>query len=112
MCTQLQAPLVVGYILEFMFILGYSSWLVVWNPLLLDPSDGVFGRFDLAKRLRLPHLQSSFVCLISLKDHASQLRHDGTTLSTTLHQNGAVVQHTVLAHYSNKGTWTILKTYT
>ena len=22
--------------------------LVVWNPLLLDPSDGVFGRFDLA----------------------------------------------------------------
>ena len=24
------------------------SQLVVWNPLFLDPSDGVFGRFDLA----------------------------------------------------------------
>ena len=25
-----------------------SSCLVVWIPLFLDPSDGVFGRFDLA----------------------------------------------------------------
>ena len=23
-------------------------WLVVWNPLILDPSDGTFGRFNLA----------------------------------------------------------------
>ena len=29
-------------------MLGYSSCLVVWIPLFLDPSDGVFGRFDLA----------------------------------------------------------------
>ena len=29
-------------------MLGYYYWLVVWNPLFLDPSDGVFGRFDLA----------------------------------------------------------------
>ena len=29
-------------------MLGYSSCLVVWHPLFLDPSDGVFGRFDLA----------------------------------------------------------------
>ena len=28
--------------------LGYSLTLVVSNPLCLDPSDGVFGRFDLA----------------------------------------------------------------
>ena len=26
----------------------YSSCLVVWIPLFLDPPDGVFGRFDLA----------------------------------------------------------------
>jgi len=26
-------------------------------PLFLHPSDGVFGRFDLAALLRLPHLQ-------------------------------------------------------
>ena len=25
-----------------------TAWLVVWKPLCLDPSDGVFGRFDLA----------------------------------------------------------------
>jgi len=31
-------------------------WLVVWNPLSLAPSDGVFGRSDLAALLRLPHL--------------------------------------------------------
>ena len=29
-------------------LLGYSSCLVVWIPLFLDPSAGVFGRFDLA----------------------------------------------------------------
>ena len=29
-------------------LLGYSSWLVVWNPLFLDPSDNMFGCFDLA----------------------------------------------------------------
>ena len=25
-----------------------QSWALVWKPLCLDPSDGVFGRFDLA----------------------------------------------------------------
>ena len=29
-------------------LFGYSSCLVVWIPLFLDPSDGAFGRFDLA----------------------------------------------------------------
>ena len=29
---------------------------MVWNPLFLDPSDGVFGRFDLAAHVRLLHL--------------------------------------------------------
>ena len=29
-------------------LLGSSSCLVVWIPLFLDPSDGAFGRFDLA----------------------------------------------------------------
>ena len=28
-------------------MVGYPSKLVVWDPLCLDPSDGVFGRFDL-----------------------------------------------------------------
>ena len=37
--------------------------LVVWTPLFWDPSDGVFGRFDLAALLRLPHLKF-FVCLL------------------------------------------------
>jgi len=43
------------------------GWWMVGNPLFLDPSDGVFGRFDLADLLRLPHLKylfvSLFVCL-------------------------------------------------
>jgi len=43
-------------------MLGYFYWLVVWNPLLLDPSVGVFGRFDLLALLRLPHLTFLFVC--------------------------------------------------
>ena len=39
-------------------MLGCSYWLVVWpwNPSFLDPSDGVFGRFDRAALLRLPQL--------------------------------------------------------
>ena len=41
-------------------ILGYSYWLVVWNPLILDPSDGVSGRFDLAALLGLPYLKCLF----------------------------------------------------
>ena len=35
--------------------------MVVWSPLLSDPSDGIFGRFDLAALLRLPHLNCLFV---------------------------------------------------
>ena len=42
----------------------YPSQLVVWNPLCLDPDDGVFGGFDLAAFLRLPHLECLFVCLL------------------------------------------------
>ena len=41
------------------------DWLLVWTPLFLNPSDGVFGRFDLAALLRLRHLQLSFVCLVA-----------------------------------------------
>ena len=33
------------------------STVVVWNPLCLDPSDGVFGRPNLAAFCGLPHLQ-------------------------------------------------------
>ena len=49
-------------------MLEYSCWLVVWNPLFLDPSNGVLVRvdrvwsFDLAALLRLPHLKFLFVC--------------------------------------------------
>ena len=39
-------------------------WLVVWTPLFLASSDGVFGRFDLAALLRLPHLQLLFVLFV------------------------------------------------
>ena len=30
------------------YLVGYLAQLMVWNPLCLDPSDGVVGRFDLA----------------------------------------------------------------
>jgi len=46
----------VGGVLDLGLFLGWipacfgisSAWLVVWKPLCLDPSDGVFDRFDLA----------------------------------------------------------------
>ena len=45
-------------------LLGYSSCLVVWIPLFLDPSDGVFGRFDLAALCGCRTLNFClFVCL-------------------------------------------------
>ena len=50
-------------------MLGYSYWLVVWNPLSLGPSNGVFGRSDLAALLRLPHLKCLFVCLLFCAGH-------------------------------------------
>ena len=40
------------------------GWWMVWNPLVLDPYDGVFGCFDLAALLRLPHLKSLFGCFV------------------------------------------------
>ena len=43
-------------------------WLVVWTPLVLDPFDGVFGSFDLAVLLRLPHLKHSLVCYSDLTE--------------------------------------------
>ena len=36
-------------------------YLLAWNPLSLDPYNGVFGCFDLAALLRLPHLICLFV---------------------------------------------------
>ena len=48
-------------------LLGYSCWLVAaWCELhcFLNPSDGVFGRFDLAALLRLPHLKFLFVLVV------------------------------------------------
>ena len=44
-------------------LLGYSSCLVVWIPLFLDPSDGAFGRFDLAALCGCRTLNFLFVCL-------------------------------------------------
>ena len=44
-------------------LLGYSSCLVVWIPLFLDPSDGAFGRFDLAALCGCRTLNFFFVCL-------------------------------------------------
>ena len=43
--------------------LGYSYWLVVWNPLFLDPSDGVAGRFDRSGHFAVAHLHLLFVCI-------------------------------------------------
>ena len=34
-------------------LVGYYSWLVVWHPLSLDPSDSISGRFDLAALLKI-----------------------------------------------------------
>ena len=51
---------------HFLFgcLLGYSSCLVVWIPLFLDPSDGAFGRFDLAALCGCRTLNFClFVCL-------------------------------------------------
>ena len=46
-------------------LLGYSSCLVVWIPLFLDPSAGAFGRFDLAALCGCRTLNFClFVCLI------------------------------------------------
>ena len=45
-------------------LLGYSSCLVVWIPLFSDPSDGAFGRFDLAALCGCRTLNLClFVCL-------------------------------------------------
>ena len=44
-------------------LLGYSSCLVVWIPLFLDPSDGVFGRFDLAALCGCRTLNFCLFCL-------------------------------------------------
>ena len=48
-------------------MLGYSSCLVVWIPLFLDPSDGAFGRFDLAALCGCRTLKFLFVCLVLSK---------------------------------------------
>ena len=48
-------------------MLVYFSCLVVWNPLFLDPSDGVFGRFDLAALCGCCTLNVClFVCIFEL----------------------------------------------
>ena len=41
-------------------MVGYLSQLVVWNPLYMDPSDGVCSRFDLTA---LCGCHTSKVCL-------------------------------------------------
>ena len=56
-------------------LLGYSSCLVVWIPLFLDPSDGVFGRFDLAALCGCRTLNFClFVCLISAQSRSRAIR--------------------------------------
>ena len=47
-------------------LLGYSSCLVVWKPLCLDPSAGVFGRFDLAALCGCHTLNVCCCCSIPL----------------------------------------------
>ena len=56
--SLVRPPLVLSAWLLARVLLGYPVW---WSGirLFLDSSDGVFGRSDLAARLRLPHL----VCL-------------------------------------------------
>ena len=41
-----------------------TAWLVVWKPLCLDPSDGVFGRFDLAALCGCHTLNVCCCCLL------------------------------------------------
>ena len=57
-------------------LLGYSSCLVVWIPLFLDPSDGAFGRFDLAALCGCRTL--NFCLFVCLKVHRlSKTRRSG-----------------------------------
>ena len=50
-------------------LLGYSSCLVVWIPLFLDPSDGAFGRFDLAALCGCRTLNFCLFCFITVHQH-------------------------------------------
>ena len=60
-------------------LLGYSSCLVVWIPLFLDPSDGAFGRFDLAALCGCRTLNFClFVCCPGCKQHAVQASELGS----------------------------------
>ena len=38
--------------------------LVVWNPLSLDPFEGVFACLDIAALLRVPDLECLIVCFV------------------------------------------------
>ena len=52
-------------------LLGYSSCLVVWIPLFLDPSDGAFGRFDLAA---LCGCRTLNFCLFVCSSHLASIK--------------------------------------
>ena len=63
-------------------LFGYSSCLVVWIPLFLDPSDGAFGRFDLAALCGCRTLNFClFVLFIHVVEHKFGVVHLGALLS-------------------------------
>ena len=58
-------------------LLGYSSCLVVWIPLFLDPSAGAFGRFDLAALCGCRTLNFClFVCLLLMEHYVHVQEED------------------------------------
>ena len=81
-CSLLFAVSVVGC------LLGYSSCLVVWIPLFLDPSDGAFGRFDLAALCGCRTLNFLFVCSPEQGIKLLGLLLTGSTGQRTASRNG------------------------
>ena len=58
-------------------MVGCPSWFVVSHPLSLDPTNGVFGRFDFTALLRLPHLKCSCVSLHMRQTSYDSIQVDG-----------------------------------
>ena len=68
-------------------LLGYSSCLVVWIPLFLDPSAGAFGRFDLAALCGCRTLNFClFVCLFDQEHHRLHRLHSKQTSPSATQQ--------------------------
>ena len=57
--------LIMGSVLvDTCFGISRTAWLVVWKPLCLDPSDGVFGRFDIAALCGCHTLNFCMLCYV------------------------------------------------